>query len=199
MSISFDLLINLVRTMRHLSLLILLVFISWPAQSTVIDNSAWTGNTNSGWAQSAQTLSFGTNTTLNSFGWWLGQSHTHQVSVVEWNSGPGSVLFSTTQAWSAGFNQINPNVVLNAGTLYAVLFNYLGSTTSTVHYNSTNGYAGGEWWLLSSSWNPWSGGNDIRFIANVDEGQGGNVPEPATLLLMGLGLAGLTFRRKESR
>lgn len=170
--------------------------LSWCAHATVINNGTWDGNINSGWAQSAQTLLFASDTTLDSFGWWLGESHTHQVSVVEWVSGPGTVLYSITQSWSAGFNQITPNVTLSGGTQYAVLFDYLGSTTSTVHFNSSNGYPDGEWWLLSSSWAPWTSGNDMRFVATVNEGEDQSVPEPATILLMGASLAGMGFMRK---
>jgi hypothetical protein len=115
---------------------------SGSAQADVIDNSAWDGSSiNHLWDQSAQTLSFSSDTTLNSFGWWLGGDHTHEVSVVEWSSGPGSALFSSTQAWTSGFNQINPNVLLTSGVTYAVMFNYLGSTEYT-HLDAKSGALG---------------------------------------------------------
>ncbi|MEZ5530131.1 MAG: PEP-CTERM sorting domain-containing protein [Porticoccaceae bacterium] len=179
--------------MKGITRLVLVLAMSiWSigAYATLIDNSAWTGDTNNGWVQSAQTLTFATDVTLDSFGWWLGQDNTHEVSVVEWSNGPGAVLFSSTQAWSSGFNEIFPAVALSAGVTYAVQFNYLGAIGFTVQYNFTNDYANGEWWLLSGSWFPWNGGNDIRFIANFTEagGENNNVPVPATLALFGLGL-----------
>ena len=182
--------------MRNL-LFALTLALSFSANAVVIDNSAWTGSINNGWDQSAQTLSFATDVTLNSFGWWLGQANTHQVSVVEWSGGPGATLYSSTQAWNAGYNEIFPNANLSAGTLYAVWFDYLGNTSSTVYYNDTNGYADGEWWLNSGGWFPWSNGNDIPFIATINEADGGSVPEPTGLALLGLGLAGLGYARRK--
>lgn len=187
--------------------LVFVLFLMLPisANATVIDNSTWDGNTNNGWNQSAQTISFDSDVTLNSFGWWLGDDHTHTVSIVEWSVGPGTVLYATTAAWTIGYNVIFPDVDLSAGTLYAVLFDYLGSTDSTVHYNgSLDGYADGGWWLYNTSWFAYGAGFDIPFILafdGVESGGGGDggetVPEPAILGLFGIGLLGLGVARRK--
>lgn len=192
-------------------LLSLLSGLSTLSHAVVIDTSGdWIDVINDGIDQSAQTLNFGSDVTLDSFAWWLGMDHTHKVSVVEWSGGPGAILFSTTQAWTAGPNEISPNVALSAGTQYAVWFDYLGSILSTVHINVFDGYTDGEWWFFSGGWIRRMD-IDLRFIANVTEavsvpesgtrtrGPRVSVPEPGTLALLGSGLAGMGLARRRKK
>ncbi len=193
-------------------LLSLLSGLSTLSHAVVIDTSGdWSGVINDRIDQSAQTLNFGSDVTLDSFTWYLGMAHIHTVSVVEWSGGPGAILFSTTQAWTAGPNEILPNVTLSAGTQYAIWFDYLGSILSTVHINNeVAGYSDGEWWFFSGSWIPRID-IDLRFVANLTEavsvpepgtrtrGPRVSVPEPGTLALLGIGLAGMGLARRRKK
>lgn len=177
----------------------LLVALALPARAGVISTEAdWTGATNNGWAASAQTMTFATDVTLDSFGWWLGQDNAHALRLREWETGPGPVLWSRTATWSGGFNEVFPRVALYAGVQYALEFDYQGHPTETVQFNSVDGYADGEWWLLADTWAPWAGGFDMRFVATFTEGHVPGIPEPVPAILFGAGLAafGLARRRR---
>ena len=166
---------------------------------TISTADNWTGAINQGWRQSAQTLNFSGNVTLHTFGWWLGQANFHEVLVREWGTGPGPLLYSTTSAFNAGYNELTLNLALNGGTQYAVQFNYLDNTSQTVHYNSVNSYSAGEFWLDASfdPWHPWLNGNDMRFVATYSAST--TVPEPSSLALLAMAATLLLVGRRIRR
>ncbi len=85
----------------------------------------------------------------------------------------------------------SPSVALAPNTQY---FFYTDATASNVLTGDTPSGVSGEDHYFTSSANADFGGpfNGVNFRL-----QGNDVPEPTTLLLLGLGLAGLGFARKQ--
>jgi hypothetical protein len=126
-----------------------------------------------------------------------------------WQSGPS--LFSTTYSGVSGayfFDLFAAGIVFSAGdrftfglrgSLVGDIFQSGGIAGSYVSGGPVGGaYAGNLYWPDDS--NPFSGvcvldcGADLAFRTFVDSSV--SVPEPGTLALLGLGLAGLGFARR---
>ena len=127
-----------------------------------------------------------------------------------------SAISTTNNGGSNGFEAFTINtggLTLNSGQQYVAFFSasnlFDGSIgTSSWSINSSNVYSGGDFvymnngnnfsQLTSSNWRIGSGW-DLAFKMTFNEGQQNPIPEPATMILFGVGLMGLAgvSRRKK--
>jgi len=176
------------------------------ANTTIDTYPSWNGNITSGWTFTAQTFTAPSDNVLLDYQFGItprSVDSTLNFSIYEW-SGSGQVglaLYSAVLPWTTTSTDIlvsGINLLLTTGNLYGAVIDLQGYSSQSVHYES-NAYPGGNgfWSVNGVSWNNFPD-LDHQFRANF--GSGASVPEPATMLLMGVGLAGLAgtrLRRKK--
>jgi hypothetical protein len=128
-------------------------------------------------------------------------------SIREWNGTIGAVQYSTTISWSTSSGVIvlgGLGVGLNPGQSYIAIYDLLGYGGSSLRYGPGS-YSGGQG-TWGGSLNELVTNAPLYAVTDLDtsfqatfESQQTAVPEPATLLLFGSGLAAIAHRRLRNR
>jgi hypothetical protein len=181
--------------LKLIGLMLGFVLFASPALATTIIDTypSWDGFTSSGYNNAAQSFTAPTDNVLLSYQFGIAprsSDGTLSFSIYNWfGGGPaGSALYGGSLPWTTASTDIlvsGIGLTLTTGNQYGAVIDYLGYSGLQVHHLSIDAYSGGNAFFSFSSFPEF----DLEFRAEF----GGTpaVPEPATLLLLGAGLAGL--------
>ncbi len=182
--------------MKKLICLFVFLFVG-TANAVVIDTTAtWDGNINNGWLGSGQSLTVdATDTFFDDITFSFDAASNGQTFnfVLSDALNGGSTLFSTLFTVNSGFGFIDINTNLLGGSTVYALMDYNGYSGQSAYFQS-NVYAGGNSNFGANGSKVNFASLDHVFVANFT--QSNQVPEPASIALFALGLAGIGFSRK---
>lgn len=166
--------------------------------ATVIDTTAtWSGNINSGWYGSGQSFSVDVNDTFfNDVTFSFDASSNGQIFdfILSDALNGGNTLFSTSFAVNSGLGFIDIDTNLIGGSTVYALIDYNGYSGLSAYFQS-DVYAGGNSNFGANGSKSEFAGLDHVFVANFT--QNNSIPEPTSIALLGLALAGIGFSRKK--
>jgi len=175
------------------------LLVSSAASATVIDTtSTWSGSVNNGWFGSGQSFNVGAPDTYFdditfSFAS-AANGKTFSFALSDALNG-GNTLFSTSFNIVNGFGFIDVNTSVLAGSTVYALIDYNGYNGASAYFQG-NVFAGGNSNFGATGSKVAYSGLDHVFVANFTGGASSQVPEPAPMVLFGLGLLGLAVARR---
>jgi hypothetical protein len=174
------------------------------ASAFTIDTSlSWDGHINVDWVGSGQSLTVdAVENHFESIGFYFDAESTGKTFdfILSDAMNGGNTLFTTSFNVISGINVIDIDQDVTANSTIYALIDYNDFMGATAHFSVTDVYAGGQsvFGRVGSMTGKYPS-FDHRFVATFSSG-GAPVPVPATMLLLGTGLAGLVgarLRRKK--
>lgn len=159
----------------------------------------WDGNVTNGWLGQGQIAAAPVENVLMDYKVEFASAMNGQnvtFSVMDWNgvSPTGTTYFTDTFVANGVQQYTGLNIALTTGTTYAFVFDFMGYTGSSIHFDGSNGaiLPGHAMWYDGSAWSQVTAFDQKATIT------WSAVPEPGTMAVAALGLAALARRRKKS-